>query len=169
MKKLFIHCTLLILVAIQLTWAQDAKAIKNLSKSPSVLENRFATEVVNKQNAKLLEGLLGDDFISHHFPMPGQNNKMAFIQGMEALLKAFPDIHIERIKQSETEDKVFTYAFLEGTQRDVFMGIPPSNKKVHVEYMDIWRIADGKLVENWVIMDIMGLMIQLGLISAPGK
>ena len=133
------------------------------------LENQFSDEVINKQNANLLNELLGDDFISHHFPQPGQNDKATFIGGMKSLLKAFPDIHVVRNIQYEKDDRVFTYAYWEGTQKDAFMGIPPTNKKVHVEYMDIWRVKDGKIRENWVVMDIMGLMIQLGAIPAPGK
>jgi extradiol dioxygenase family protein len=33
--------------------------------------------------------------------------------------------------------------------------------------MDIWRIEEGKLRETWVIMDFMGLMVQLGVVPPP--
>ena len=29
-------------------------------------------------------------------------------------------------------------------------------------YIDIWRVEDGKFVENWVQMDTLGLMRQIG-------
>ena len=35
-------------------------------------------------------------------------------------------------------------------------------------YIDVWRVADGKLVENWVKMDMLGTMQQLGAVPAPG-
>jgi predicted ester cyclase len=92
-----------------------------------------------------------------------------FTEGMKSLFKGFPDIHIVRNAQYEKDDKVFTYAYWEATQQDTFMGIPPTNKKVHVEYMDIWRVQDGKIRENWVVMDVLGLLIQLGAVPALGK
>jgi predicted ester cyclase len=48
------------------------------------------------------------------------------------------------------------------------MGIPATGKSVAVTYSDIWRLENGKAVENWVQMDMLGLMQQLGLIPAPG-
>jgi hypothetical protein len=41
------------------------------------------------------------------------------------------------------------------------------HKKLTVDFMDIWRIEGGKLRETWVIMDFMGLMVQLGAVPAP--
>ena len=96
------------------------------------------------------------------------NNKAAFTEGMKGLFAGFPDIKVTRIEQHELGDKVYTYAFWEGTQTGTFMGIPPSGKKAHVEYMDIWRVKDGKIRENWVVMDIAGLLIQLGVMPPPG-
>jgi predicted ester cyclase len=133
------------------------------------LENRFSNEVVGNHNPALLDELLGEDFVSHHFPAPGKNSKLDFTEGMKGLFAGFPDIRVTRVEQHEEHDKVYTYAFWEGTHTGTFMGIPPTNKRVHVEYMDIWRVKDGKFRENWVIMDIMGLMIQLGVVSPPNK
>jgi predicted ester cyclase len=32
-----------------------------------------------------------------------------------------------------------------------------------VRYMDMWRIADGKAIENWVRLDMLAMMQQLGV------
>lgn len=139
-----------------------------VSSGAAKLENRFAESVVNAHDAAALNGLLAGDFISHHFPAPGNNNKAAFTEGMKGLFAGFPDIRITRLQQYEQGDKVFTYAFWEATHTGPFMGIEATNKKVHVEYMDIWRAKDGKISENWVVMDIAGLLIQLGVMQPPG-
>jgi predicted ester cyclase len=49
------------------------------------------------------------------------------------------------------------------------MGIPATGKPIKVGYIDIWRLENGKAVENWVQMDIMGLMQQLGALPAPAQ
>jgi predicted ester cyclase len=54
-----------------------------------------------------------------------------------------------------------------GTHRGEFMGIPATNKSVKVSYIDLWRVENGKFVENWVQLDMLGLMQQLGVVPAP--
>ena len=64
-------------------------------------------------------------------------------------------------------DKVVTRGTFTGTHQGEFNGIPATGKKVKVSYCDIWRVENGKCVENWVQMDMVGLMQQLGVIPAP--
>jgi predicted ester cyclase len=53
-----------------------------------------------------------------------------------------------------------------GTHKDEFMGIPASGKPIDIKYIDLWRVRGGKLAENWVQMDMAGLMQQIGVM--PG-
>lgn len=43
-----------------------------------------------------------------------------------------------------------------------FMGIEPTGKRVEIRYMDFWRVIDGKIVDNWVMVDFPYVMQQLG-------
>ena len=43
-----------------------------------------------------------------------------------------------------------------------WLGIPASGKQVKVRYMDIWRVAGDKFAENWVLIDILDFLEQLG-------
>lgn len=130
----------------------------------------FNKDLFADHNPGRLDTLLADNFISHHFPAPtGNNNKAAFIGGMQGLFAGFPDIRVTIREQREFGDKVFQYGYWEGTQTGAFMGIEPTDKIVHVEYMDIWRVQDGKIAENWVVMDVAGLLVQLGVMPPPGS
>lgn len=44
-----------------------------------------------------------------------------------------------------------------------FMGIAPTGKKVEIRYMDFWKVVDGKIVDNWVMVDFPHVMRQLGV------
>jgi len=44
-----------------------------------------------------------------------------------------------------------------------FMGIAPTGQKVEIRYMDFWKVVDGKIVDNWVMVDFPFVMAQLGL------
>ena len=45
----------------------------------------------------------------------------------------------------------------------IFMGIPPTGKRVEIRYMDFWKVKDGKIVDNWVMVDFPHVMQQLGV------
>lgn len=44
-----------------------------------------------------------------------------------------------------------------------FMGIEPTGKRVEIRYMDFWKVVDGKIVDNWVMVDFPYVMRQLGV------
>ena len=43
-----------------------------------------------------------------------------------------------------------------------FMGIEPTGKKVEIRYMDFWKVEDGKITDNWVMVDFPHVLAQLG-------
>jgi predicted ester cyclase len=48
------------------------------------------------------------------------------------------------------------------------MGIPASGKPVSVLVTGIFRLVDGKMAENWVVFDALGLLQQIGAAPMPG-
>ncbi len=44
-----------------------------------------------------------------------------------------------------------------------FMGIAPTGKRIEIRYMDFWKVVDGKIVDNWVMVDFPSVMRQLGV------
>lgn len=51
----------------------------------------------------------------------------------------------------------------EATHSGEFMGIEPTGKRVEIRYMDFWKVQDGKIVDNWVMVDFPHVMRQLGV------
>jgi hypothetical protein len=54
-----------------------------------------------------------------------------------------------------------------GAQRAIhsgeFMGIAPTGKEVEIRYMDFWQVKDGKIINNWVMVDFPHVLKQLGV------
>ncbi|MEM8685424.1 MAG: ester cyclase [Pseudomonadota bacterium] len=50
-----------------------------------------------------------------------------------------------------------------------FMGIAPTGKRVEIRYMDFWKVEDGKIVDNWVMVDFPYVMQQLGVDPFNGQ
>lgn len=57
----------------------------------------------------------------------------------------------------------------EATHSGEFMGIAPTGKKVEIRYMDFWKVADGKIADNWVMVDFPHVMQQLGVDPFNGE
>jgi predicted ester cyclase len=51
----------------------------------------------------------------------------------------------------------------EATHSGEFMGITPTGRRVEIRYMDFWKVVDGKIVDNWVMVDFPHVMRQLGV------
>ena len=54
-----------------------------------------------------------------------------------------------------------------GTHTGPWMGIPPTGRPVTVKGMALYRLQDGKIVEQWTIGDTLGLLQQLGAVALP--
>ncbi len=46
---------------------------------------------------------------------------------------------------------------------DGWMGIAPAGRKVTMRSLDFWRLEDGKIRENWVMVDLLDVYRQLGV------
>jgi steroid delta-isomerase-like uncharacterized protein len=83
------------------------------------------------------------------------------------LFTAFPDLRATIQDIIAEDDKVVDRMTCEGTHQGMFMGAPPTGKRVKWSFIDINRIVDGKVVEHWAEVDTIGMMQQLGLVPPP--
>lgn len=57
----------------------------------------------------------------------------------------------------------------EAIHSGAFMGIPASGKKIEIRYMDFWKVEEGKIADNWVMVDFPHVMAQLGVDCFNGE
>jgi len=131
------------------------------------LVRRIFEEGFNQNKPGVFDELIAPNYVNYDFPMPAPGLEgFKMVAGL--FLTAFPDLHQTVEDELAEGDKVITRGYLTGTHKGDFQGIPPTGKQIKMKYIDIWRIANGKGVENWVQLDMMGMMQQLGVIPAPG-
>ena len=58
-------------------------------------------------------------------------------------------------------DKVATRGKTAMVHKGEFLGVPATGKQIELDWLDIMRIEGGKNAEEWLSMDLMGLMRQL--------
>lgn len=57
----------------------------------------------------------------------------------------------------------------EATHAGEFMGIAPTGTRVEIRYMDFWKVVDGRIEDNWVMVDFPHVLSQLGVDVFDGK
>jgi predicted ester cyclase len=80
---------------------------------------------------------------------------------MKPFYLAFPDYFAKNDIEVANDNWVSATGFLTGTQRGEWMGLPPTNRKMSMRFSDFWLIRDGKLSENWVMVDYVDVFDQL--------
>jgi predicted ester cyclase len=78
-----------------------------------------------------------------------------------ALLRGFPDATMEINDQIAERDLVTTRKTLRGTHLGELWDLAPTGNRVEFEFIDIFRVAEGKLVEHWTSMDLGALKSQM--------
>ncbi len=51
----------------------------------------------------------------------------------------------------------------EATHSGAFMGVAATGKRVEIRYMDFWKVEEGKITDNWVMVDFPHVLAQLGV------
>jgi predicted ester cyclase len=82
---------------------------------------------------------------------------------------AFPDIQHTLEDQLAEGDKVAVRLTIRGTQQGEFQGMPATGKAITMTSLNILHFANGKIAEQWVETDDLGLLQQLGAIPMPGQ
>jgi predicted ester cyclase len=146
---------------------------KHLTGKPSTREanhalmRRFIEEVWNKGNTALAEEIFHPEATSPSAPaLPPGAAGVNFI--VNTFRNAFPDYHMEITHLVAEDDRVAARFVQSGTHKGDLMGIPPTGKKATWTEIGILRIADGKVVESWYDVDMLGMMGQLGVGGSGG-
>jgi steroid delta-isomerase-like uncharacterized protein len=104
--------------------------------------------------------------VNYSFPA-GTAGPQALTEAVDGFFQAFPDLRVTVEDVIAEDDKAATRGPVTGTHRGTFMNVPPTGKTITIGYIDIWKAHDGRFIENWVQMDLLGALIQLGAVPAP--
>jgi steroid delta-isomerase-like uncharacterized protein len=106
------------------------------------------------------------DLVGHFSGMPPVDIDMHRMFGL-ATFDAFPDLKRPVEDLVAEGDKVVARWTSVGTHEGAFMGAPPTGKTVTTSGITVFRLRDGKIVEEWSESDMAGMMQQVGIIPSP--
>ena len=123
---------------------------------------RYIEQAWNQGNVSIIDELMAPGYRRHVNGCPTPLTRDGHKQRLLRIHRALPDVHLTIEDMIVAGDRVVSRLTLRGTQRETFMGIPPTGRRVTVTGIDIARVSDGKIVEQWAEMDTLGLIQQLG-------
>ena len=131
------------------------------------VSRRIFEEVWNNKNLAAIDELMAANYV-HHDPQSPKfpDGSEGYKQLVNYYLKAFPDSHFTIDLEIQEGDVAVTHWTVRGTQRGDLPTLPATGKTFSVTGISIARIKGGKLVESWNNWDALGLMQQLGSVSA---
>ena len=125
---------------------------------------RHAFEIMRQKELDTFFEILDPGYIAH-FAI-GDLLLEQYKQFETMYFAAFPDASATIEEIVAEGDKVAIRVTWRMTHKGEFMGIAPTENKIEMTNTLIFRIAFGKLVENWATVDEMSLWQQLGFLPS---
>ena len=125
---------------------------------------RFVDEFINRGDTSALHELIHPDYVyrSPGEELRGPDGLVALFAGYRS---AFPDLALEIDDLVVTDDATVMAFTLTGTHRGDLLGISATGRRVRVNGMVRSRFRDGKIAEEWEILDQLSLFEQLGVVG----
>lgn len=124
---------------------------------------------INAQDWRRFDELVAPGFVRHSstFGQSQITNRDRFRDYLIAEFRTFPDA-TESINFLVAEaDKVVVHSHCHATQQGPIGSLLATGRILSADFISIYRIADGRIVEAWVEWDALNGLIQLGHLTPP--
>lgn len=132
------------------------------------LARRAMEEAFGQGNFAVADEVYAKDFVGHAAP-----DEIKGLEGIKRFVSifrsAFPDLQLTVEDQIAKGDKVVSRWTARGTHEGEFRGVAPTGKQVMITGITVQRIAGSRIVEGWTNWDMLGMLVQLGVVPPPGQ
>jgi steroid delta-isomerase-like uncharacterized protein len=142
----------------------------SIEEDNKALVRRY-TDLFNRNDlpAEEVVAPLASGFVYHRPGMPDVTGLAEVKHSIEMYRSAFSNMH-QTIEDMVAEgDKVACRWSGRATHQGELMGIAATGKAITITGIVIYRIANGKIQEEWDYSDVLGLMQQLGVGPLQGQ
>jgi steroid delta-isomerase-like uncharacterized protein len=120
---------------------------------------RDCFEEASQGNFEALHAIVTPDYVIHPDEVRGADGLAEMVQGYR---DAFTGLNVTIEHQFTEGDYVATRSTIRGRHDGELMGAPPSGREVEFTSLTISRCRDGKIEEEWELVDTVGLLRQIG-------
>lgn len=129
---------------------------------------RIFEEAFNQGDLAVVDDVLSPYHLTHN-AFSGAPRGSQGLKGLIMMFRAaFPDIRCTVEDEISVGDKVAARWVMRGTQRGLFMGNQPTGRLVEIQGIIFARLENGRILEDWTLIDRMGILQQLGIVPPSG-
>src|SRR5712664_2817740 len=121
----------------------------------------FIETAFNQHQADRAADYLTSDMKWHGGTLGTVEGREKFAGLISAIVSALPDL------RNVEQDIVSVRAVVEGTDKGDLLGIPASGRHVKWDAVDVYRVADGKIAEEWAADDLLAFVYGVGAYTPP--
>jgi steroid delta-isomerase-like uncharacterized protein len=139
-----------------------------MQSTPSIIQKIFE-RAFNEGDLTVVDEFLSPDHLAHSTFGGAPNGLQGFKWLIAMFRSAFPDLKCNVEDEIREGDKFSAHWTMRGTHKGLFLGNPPTGRTVEVQGMIFARTENGRMVEDWILIDQLGILQQLGLIPSPAR
>lgn len=131
------------------------------------LARDYIEEVFNQHRPERAADFVTPDVVWHG----GGLGDIPGVEGLTGLLKSFigalPDLNAAEQDIVAENDLVVVRLVVSATVKGTLLGVPADGKPVRWDAVDIYRVTEGRISEEWAADDVASIMIQVGAFTPP--
>lgn len=143
-------------------WGESAKVAANKR-----VVQAFMRDVLNEHHGSHATRYLSEGMQWHGGSVgtvAGRDNVAGLMTGV---VTSIPDLHAEVKDIFGRGDEVVVRVVVTGTQKGPLLGIPASGRPVRWDAIDLYRLHNGKITEEWAAEDFTAFLNDTGTYKAP--
>ena len=137
-----------------------------MSTANEELVRRFFDDFCTGRRAELAEELIAEDYVAHGPQAPPAHGPGGVRQRV-GLYQDSVDGHWNVQEIFSAGDRVVARWTGTGTHQGELMGLEATGAPIEIDAISVFRIADGKIAEEWTVWDALGLLQQVGAVPVP--
>jgi predicted ester cyclase len=132
---------------------------------------RFVEELWNQRNLDVADAIFDSQCHTHQLrsgvpDTPVSRGPESIKKHVGEWLSGFPDLQFTIEQILSDGDRVATQMVMDGTHTGEWIGILPTGKRVNIRMTAIHRIHNGKIIEDWVLVESLGVFQQFGVLPS---
>ena len=134
--------------------------------APSLI-GRIFNLAFNQGYLVIIDELVAVNGVTHAMSWGMPASRLGLKQLIAAYRTGFPDLHCTIEDEIYQGDRLAALWAIRGTHNGLFLGNPPTGRLVEVQGIIFARTKKGQIIEDWTLIDQMGILQQLGVVPPP--
>lgn len=133
-----------------------------------ILVARIADDIWNRGDFAAVDEVMAATASYHgpHIPN-GTGDRESWRRTIAMNRAAFPDSHVVFDELIACGDTIVGRWHATGTHTGDLPGLAATGKRIAISGITIYRLAEGRIVEAWEQLDMLGMWQQLGVVTVP--